>query len=82
MKIKGSPISGSGTAIKGSTSAFSWGNLFWATVITGISIFLLAYLQNILSGKIKKDLSITILMAIAIGFVIPLILFFFTPFGR
>jgi hypothetical protein len=81
MKIKGSPISGSGNAIKGSAIAFSWGNLFWATFSAGISIFLLAYLQKILSGKMKKNISITILLAVAIGFIIPLIIFLFTPFA-
>jgi|ERR1017187_444168 hypothetical protein len=80
-KIKGSAISGSGTAIKGSRSAFSWGNVFWVTVISGVSIFLLAYLQEILSGKIKKELSVQIIFAIGIGFVIPVLIFLFTPYA-
>ena len=63
------------------TKSISWGNLFWLAVISGISIFLMAYLQKILSGKIKKELSIRILIAIGIGLIIPMLILLLTPFA-
>ena len=70
-----------GVVALGMTKSISWGNLFWLAVISGISIFLMAYLQKILSGKIKKELSIRILIAIGIGLIIPMLILLLTPFA-
>jgi hypothetical protein len=74
-------ISANGMGGNGNANNVEWGNLLWLAAISGISIFLMVYLQKILSGKIKKDVSIAIVFALGIGFVVPLLILLFTPYA-
>lgn len=76
--FKWSTIFGGDDGDKGNALDVAWGSLFWIVIVAAITIFLMSYLQKILSGATSQHWSVKILIAIAIGFGIPFLILWFT----
>ncbi len=71
-------IGGGGDGKNGNAVDIAYGSLFWIFIASFIVIFLMGYLRKILIGGTSMPWVYKVLISITIGFVIPILILWFT----